>query len=243
MQITVETNSQEISDHLRFLYQDQMPFAVSRAINQTLREIQKGVRSDISDRFTLRRRQWAMMNVKIRREDFATKTKKEGAVRMEAPPSATGDRSDILAKFEERVVKRPGGGGRIAIPREVKQSRLTVVRTDRKPKSYNFTHVSGAVWKGNRRTFMIRQADGRGGVFQRTGRKRSGRREASDIGTRRTRDMNVRVLFLFTPRAQLDKRLSFEEIATKTAGDSFERNFVQSFENSMVNARLPRFLR
>lgn len=239
--ITVEVDTETASRWLRGLYASQIPFALQRAINKTALQAQTRVRELMGSDFTLRRRDWALKNVKIRREDFATKAKLQAIVRMEAP--GDGSRTDILAKFEKSGVKKPHDGGRLAVPVDVRTSRVTIIRKNERPRSLDFVHKGGVVWQGKKRTFMIRKPDGTGGIYQRTGKKGTkrrrgeGRRLASDVVTRRTRDMNVRILYRFTPLARIEGRLHFEDTARRVILQVWDANFAEAFEHAMRTTR------
>ncbi len=249
MDIIVETNSEEVSDAMQALFRDQVPYARSVAINTTLKRIQKAEREDLRDRFTLRRPRWADMNIKIRREDFATKSKPEGAIRLESP--GDGDRSDILGKFEEPGTKRPTRGRKgLAVPQErLKRTGSGVIPSKLKPKALGFKRVgtssSGAqVFRAaTGRIWMLRNPDGTGGIFQRVGsratkkRAGAGRRMASDVSTRKSRDVHLQPLFIFTPSASFDRRLRFEETADQVFQAHGVGDFKEAFERAIVTRR------
>lgn len=244
--LTVEIDTRPAEQFLTDLEKRQLPFILMRTLNRTGLKVQEAEREELDDSFTLRRKDWAHRNVKIRREDFAKKNRLRVMVRMEAP--GDGSRSDILAKFEESGTKRPKDGSRLAIPVDVKTTRVGIVQKNQRPRSFDFVHVGGNVWRGEKRTFMIRRPDGTGGIYQRTGRRGrrrkdgsrgrgAGRRQASDISTRKVRDLNVRTLFRFTPLARIEKRLQFEDTARRVVLDVWNPTFFEEFRNAMRTAR------
>lgn len=254
MPVTVVVDIEEASEFLRFLHRDQVPFATSQAINATALQVQERIRASLDDSFTIRRRDWARRNIYMGREDFATKNRLQARVSVRAPGS--GDRSDILAKFEEGGVKKPQGS-RLAIPQDgLKRAASGVVPRSARPKAFNFQlHRKGTVFRGKGRnavgtsvyvgeknTFMILRQDGTGGIYQRVGmkvgRKRvGGRRLASDVATRRVRDLNVRTLYRFTPQAHVDSRLHFEETAKGVVRVRFSQNFDEAFAKAVLGGR------
>lgn len=244
--VTVDTSS--VVPWLQSLHRDQIPYATMLALNELALAVQTAEREGIDQRFTLRRRDWARRNVKIRREDFAKKTQLRAIVRMEAPGSA--GRTDILAKFEDGDTKRPRGR-RLAIPDDVRRSASGVIPKGKRPKAFHFKPMGGKtrtaryVLVGDSRTFAILNPDGTGGIYQRTGRKirrrrtsgNQGRRLASDIQTRSVRDMNVRVLYRFTPQANIDSRLHFESTAREVIRVRFSRTFEEALQKAIAGGR------
>jgi hypothetical protein len=244
--LDVQVDTKTAASWLYRMHRDQIPFAAMQAINETALAVQRAEREELDESFTLRRRDWAHRNVKIRREDFAKKDKLQAIVRMEAP--GRGDRSDILAKFEHPGKKRAKDGGRLAIPDDTPTAVVTVFRRRKRPRSFQFVHHGGDVWTGKDRTFMVRRPDGTGGIYQRTGkrgrRRKSGRRVggdgrrlASDVETRRTRDLNVRTLYRFTPEAKIEKRLHFEATARQVIITNWDRSFQKAFRRAIQTAR------
>lgn len=243
--INVEVDTETASRWLRGLYSSQIPYALMRAINKTALQVQVAERRDMDQEFSLRRKDWAHRNVKIRRDDFATKTKLQAIVRIEAPGDRS--RSDILAKFEETTTKKPKGS-HIAIPVDVRTTTVGIVRKNQRPRSFDFVHWGGNVWRGKDRTFMIRNPDGSGGIYQRTGRRGrkkkdgtrghgAGRRMASSVSSHQDRDLNVRVLYRFTPLARIEKRLKFEDTARRVIVQVFDDNFAEAFRRAVETAR------
>lgn len=247
--LSVEHNIRDVLRQMERVYRDQIPFATSLAINNVAKQVQADERAALLRRFTVRRRQWVERNVKIIRFSNKRDIPIHAIVGIEAP----GDpkRSDILGKFEKGGTKKPKGS-HLAVPDEARKTKTQVVPKRLRPKSFEFTrHGSGAgleVYRGEGRTFMIRRSDGTGGIYQRIGRqgrkkkdgtrgKGAGRRLASDIGTRKVRDMNVRTLYRFTPQAHIDSRLRFEETARGTIQAQFARTFEEAFQRAIDAGR------
>lgn len=236
--IRVRTTARQAEAATREL-RKQLRFATSVALNDTARDAQRAQRNQLGLAFHLRRREWAERNVKIRRDEFATSERLRVTVRMEAP----GDRgrSDVLAKFERPGTKRPERGTRLAVPLEAWKDRSRVLPQDRKPAAFRFRHVSGPLYKGAARTFMLRLPGGRGGIFQRVGGRKPRRgerpgRDKSRVGIR-GHDPNLRQLYSFTPKARIDGRLRFVETATRTAERRFASNFDRAFRTAIATAR------
>lgn len=216
-EITVDTNAVQISDFMRSLFADQVPFAVSTAINRTARDFQDAQRDLMRDRFTIRR-PWVLQGVKINRGDFATKTKLEARVHIDPA-------RDFLVKFEEGDTKRPRGS-RIAVPKEARRTKTGVVSRSQRPRALRFVqHGEGAravVYRGEKRTFMILRPGGRGEIFQRFGRRGRGA---------------LRLLFSFTPEAETPEALDFEDTARRVVATRFGAHFSTAFDSAAASAR------
>ena len=187
--IPVSSNAVEVSRAMRFLFRDQMRFAASLALNLTAKGIQAEEREGLKERFTIRRA-YVLQGIKISK--FSTKRNLEAHI--EVDPSR-----GFLFKFEEGGITRPRGRSFAVPTKAAKRTKTGVLRRAQRPKALELKfHGRGSkaeVFKGKRRTFLIRRADGSGAIFQRVGRKRSG---------------DLRHLFSFTPEAQIDPDLQFE---------------------------------
>ncbi|HEX6925696.1 MAG TPA: hypothetical protein VF167_09700 [Longimicrobiaceae bacterium] len=227
MEITVSTNATEVSQFLRDLYADQVPFATSRALNAAALAFQTKQRGEMSGRFTVRRKQWVDRSIKMRRTDFATKRSLEAFVRVETPGDPS--RSDILAQHEDGGTKRPKDGGHLAIPQDVRRTGAGVIRKDQRPKAFGFRPhgSSGRVFVGDKRTVLIYTGGGGGVILQRQGRRGKG---SSKRG-------GLRLLYRFTSKADLDERLRFVETAHETAPAAFARAFPEEFAKAVRSAR------
>lgn len=233
-EITVDTNAAEVSDFMRSLFADQVPFAVATAINRTARDFQDAQRDLMRDRFTIRR-PWVLQGVKINRGDFATKTKLEARVHIDPA-------RDFLVKFEEGDTKRPRGS-RIAVPQEARRTKTGVVSRTQRPRALKFVKwgegAKAVVFRGEKRTWMVQRKGGGGEIYQRIGRRRAGktrtgRQMRRDAGSRLS---TTRRLFIFTPEADTPDTLNFEETARRTVQDRFDANFSDAFDRAVRTAR------
>jgi hypothetical protein len=115
---------------------EQMPFAISRAINLSVQDAQKAERSHMQEAFTLRRKSWAMQSVKIK--PFATKTNLSATIQIETPGNPS--RSDILAQHEDGGEKTPQGQF-IAIPNSEVINEAKVIPTAQRPRNLKDSFV------------------------------------------------------------------------------------------------------
>lgn len=101
-----------ISDALVQMAAKQLPFAMSKALNDGALAFQKAQIASMSETFTVRRRDFLQKSVKI--THFATKSNLVAEIAVESP----GGRSDVFGKFEDGGIKHPANGRHfLAIPR------------------------------------------------------------------------------------------------------------------------------
>lgn len=222
MKLRVESNATEVAGAVGTLFRDQIPFAAAVAVNETAKRFQIEQREHQRGIFTVRRPRFVDRAVKIRRGDFATKREPTAIVRIEPPGGQ--ERADILTKFEDQEFKVPFKGERLAIPVDVRRTGTGIVPPSMRPSSLDFKPhgSSGRVMRGKKRTFLIREPGGRGAIFQ-----RFGRRGSSD----------VRVLFVFAPRADIDPELEFHANAVRVVRGRFPREFRDAFDRAIRTAR------
>ena len=112
-------------------YADQINYAMSVAINETAKEVQKDIRAHIDDTFTVRRKAFINNSVKIK--PFSTKRTLTATISISTPGNQ--DRSDILSKFEDQTSKQSVTGGLIAIPNRALFDSSKVIPTGKRPRN------------------------------------------------------------------------------------------------------------
>jgi len=238
MNISVDIDTSGVSRWVREVFDDQLPFATSRAINTVALEFQRVQRQHMLSVFEVRRRKFIERSVKIRRGDFATKQRLEATVRIETPGG--GRRDDIFTKFETGARKLPTRGAHIAIPQAAKRTRTGIIGRSQRPRAFKFklhgTGPKATVFRGLKRTFMIFNRDGGGGIYQRVGRRRSASRS---LRRRRSTSSRLRMLFVFRPEAPTPQILDFIDNAEKTVQRRWPKAFAESFDEAMRTARSP----
>lgn len=209
-------------------------FAVSTAINETLKKAQAGQRQHQRDVFEVRNARFMDQAVKIK--PFATKASLSATIQIDPPGGAA--RRDILTKFEAGGRKRPISGRNIAIPELVRRSTKSH-SGGLKPSALGFTQHgrSGKVFTGANRTILIRT--GRGGlILQRTGK---GRARSSNVRTRRTsyrgRRSGLKLLYVLTPSAHIPPTLQFEATVRSYIGTYAEREAAAAWLRAVRTAR------
>jgi hypothetical protein len=217
----------------------QVPYALSNTLNDVAALAQYRNRERMGSVFTLRRKKWADDNVKITK--FAKKNDLVSTLAIQSPGGGT--RSDILGKFERSTQKTPHGGRSIVVPANAKVNKQGIIPQSARPKAFNFRRVGGAkalshnttqrirggigrgaleVYEGDKRTVMIRNAQGTGVILQRVGR---GKNKAG-----------MRVLFFLTPKVKLKPDLHFVDVARQAATHA-PGFFKARFAEAMSTAR------
>ncbi len=197
----------------------QVPFAASKALNDTIKQIQAAERAQIEKTFTLRRKQFVLRTVKINRQDFANKRNLRATVRIDPT-------RDFLAKFERGGVKRPHSGRSIAVPIDVKRGKTGVGSRRLRPKALALRahHTAGGKtqYRGEKRTFLVERGAFRG-IFQRVGRRRRS---------------SIRLLYSLVTSVRIPASLRFERTARRVATpERLQANFHRAFEFAMRTAR------
>lgn len=242
---SVVVNDHGAAQRLRVLSTSGAQRALRDAIMATLTDVQKAERTSLPTRVKFRNtasKSWGERSVKI--TQFPKREVLRGAIGIQAPGDPT--RSDILGKLEEDSVKRPTRGDAIAI-NEQQPFKSKGDWAKRRPKALNLRLAgkSGAtqIYFGDNGTFMIKMPGGQGGIYQRSGRKVKGERRAaaarlaSDVGTRRTRDLSIRTLYRFTPFAEIGKRLHFEDVGMGVVRARFSENLAEAIRLQLNEGR------
>jgi hypothetical protein len=226
----------------------QLPFILSKTINDLAFEAQGVQRAHMQKAFTVRR-DWTLKAIKVLKSHKSDVPIK--ATILTDPPGGRG--SDIVAKFERPGTKTARDRGTLAVPEKAALGvgEGQVVPTGKRPKAFDFVLVSKGGPKGamvyrsrKGRYFMIRYPDGTGGIYQRIGRRARGRRRrggrrrlVADIVSRRVRDMNIKRLYGFTPSATIQSRLRMVENVQGTVKASFARTFNEALRRALSSSR------
>lgn len=237
----VEIDTRQLTAFLNDFERRQVPFAASNALNDTAKLFQYRERQHMGNIFTVRRKPWVDNSVKI--TDFATKRSLTATVAIEAPGQK--NRSDILGKFETQTQKTPKSGRTIAVPVDVRRSKADIITKANRPKAFNFREVGGAalfkaakhskkhvaggilrgalrVYQGDKRTVMIRNAQGEGVILQRVGG--SGHKGG------------MKVLYRLTRRVMITPDLDFIDQA-RLAAEHCHDFFAIRLREAMLSAR------
>lgn len=224
--IEVDMDVEGVSRWARHVHEDQLPFAISRAINWVALDFQEAQREHMESIFTVRRPRFVLRAVKIK--PFARKNRLWARVQIDPPGGRA--RADILTKFETERFKVPFSGSRIAIPTEhVARTPTGVIRKRHRISEFDLQPVGGQVFSrksrvavGERRTVSIQRPGGRGMLFQ-----RQGRGGASELVP----------LYIYRPRVEIEPELNFVANARRTVRRRWEDAFFRSFSAAVRTAR------
>lgn len=188
----------------------QLPFAISKALNETGKILQKTVTQKLlPQNFILagvtRRARGAPwwrpgtalgFNLKFAR-------KSQG----DAMQTVLGSRADWLALQELGGTKR-AEGGRVAVPLGIKTSPADIITRQKRPRTLI----------ASRRAFAMRMRNGEEGIFRRTGKE-------------------LKLLYLLEPSVAITPALQFGETTTKEAQELIGPIFEQEFHKAMTSAK------
>lgn len=224
----IGVNSADVVATLDNLAASQIPFALSRAINQTGLDFQVAQRANMGRNFIVRRQQFISREGVKLIGSFATKTN----------PSVTfgvaGD-ADFLNKFEAGGEKFAISGGLVAVPESVARDGSGIVPNVLRPR-YLFQNFASEV-------FIIRPGDSQRlvpGIYQRvrqpTGIKVPQRRRGpAPIATG---GQQLRMLYALFTETHIRAMLTFEDTARGVVADRFPINFSNEFLQALQRARV-----
>lgn len=195
---------------------EQIPFAVSRALNDTAMGGQEDMRQGARARFRIKRPDFLDRSVKIPK--FSTKKDAVLSVSVVMDYGPDG-RGQVWDKFEPGGIKTPTRGQSIAVPMAV-AARGAIVPDGMRPRQLKL-HTVGRRVIGDQRTFLL-EYSGKRGIFQRTGPKQG----------------DVRLLYWLTPSVPIPASLEFGKTLTpELLRELFALNFETRFAEAMATAK------
>lgn len=208
MQVSVRYPHDEVGRFATALFNDQVPFATSLALNNVAKAFQTKQRDRLREIFTIRKKAFADRSIKI--GTFATKRSPEVRVAVDSP----GGRSDIFGKFEDETSKSPfDGGNSIAIPTEhVPRNPSGTVKKAWRPRQ-----VLARNFRGGFRAFVRRKGN-KGTIFFVEGEK-------------------IVPLYQLVPRVRIEPDLQFIDTANQVVSDRWQGEFVSAFDRATLTAR------
>lgn len=219
MRLDVTHNARDVNRFVLNAFDDQVPFATARAINDAALASQRVQRVHQQRVFEQRRPRWQERAVKIK--PFATKRKPEAKISID-PPGGRG-RAEMLTQHESDSRKTPFSGRFVAVPTEhVRRTASGVIRKSDRP--------SVIRERGRRGRGTTRRGEFGRGTFLRM----RGRRGAI---WERTQDGGLRPLYWLVPSVPLDQRLDFFENVRTTVLSTFADAFTRRFDEAMRTAR------
>jgi len=218
MNVTVDVRgATEVSNFLRAVYQDQLPFVNSSAINSTAKDFQADERRHMADIFTIRRKSFAERSVRIK--PFATKDRQEAKIAIDSAPSGPSPSDDIFSKFEYQTFKTATDSGSVAVPTaNVPRTAAGVIKKGWRPKDILAAAKPNVKRRKSHGAFVTRTPSGTGTIFMRSGGE-------------------VKALYQLVPRVRIRPELDFEVTARRTVGGRWVRNWTVAFDRAMRTAR------
>jgi hypothetical protein len=205
----------------------QVPFALSKAILAVLKTGQKAQIEHMGRVFTVRRKDFARLSVKI--VGFPNKNKPVGEIAISSP----GGRSDIFEKFETGADKFPHGGRSfIAVPKTgslVKKRKSSIVPEHLRPKALRDNPLLTL------RTFVapFRNDPDKLGIF-------AVDRAAESRDRKKKRNANrarPRLLYTLIDEAPIRETLEFVKTITDTVSRDFSAEFEREFAKALATQR------
>ena len=194
---------------------EQIPYAASRALNDTALAGQEDQRQGMRARFRVKRPDFLDRSVKIPR--FSTKRDAPLQITVMIDPNPNS-RGPLWDKFEPGGTKTATRGQSVAVPMAI--ARGGIVPDGMRPKQLKL-HASGRRVIGDQRTFLL-EYSGRRGIFQRTGPKQG----------------DVRLLYWLTPSVPIPASLQFGQTLTPDMlRELFALNFEVRFAEAMRTAK------
>lgn len=253
LDIVLETQIDQAIAQLDRVRRDQLPFAISLAVNRTALAAQHGIRAGVAQRFILRRPQFVLQTVRIEKYDFANK-RRPTAFRIKIDERES---RDFLAKFETGG-KKESLDPTIPIPipsTHLRATRAELVPRRMYPRALRLFEARGAVGgfftQGGRRHLLF-------GTLAR-GEHRTGRGVLQIKGKRRTFILDpqenfgvktwgvyqrtgsgkgdVRLLWTFKRRIPIPSLLRFEATARDVVERRFQLEFAGAYARAIATAR------
>lgn len=243
--LTIAVNTQDLTKALTRLAADQIPFAISKALNDL------GIRAADAER------QVARANFSIRNEGVLKygivrskqATKRDLSVDVNVSQLQTGSREAFgyLKKFETGGRKGPepsapfGGPGdkdtTVAVPTaEVRKTRKGVIVGQSRIASFNLKQIPGTKRiAGDRRTFIIKSKTGRsaGVIVQRVRTSKRRRMGPHQLG----HDPGLKVLYVLERSVPIRPVLRFQETMERVGREQWPDAWQKAIEYTMRTAR------
>jgi hypothetical protein len=203
---------------------DQIPYAMSRAMNESGKLAQLAVRNHTGQIFNERRAAWVNASVKI--THFSNKSPENLYLSMGIHPPGGDQRADILTKFETETEKTPFAGTHVVVPIGINAGKI--LREGQRFRDYHLVQ-HGNRWMGERGAFMLPISGDRLLVLQRVDHRVRYKRHGKSTSVAKG---DAQPLFLLVPRVKITPNLDFE----KTVREVVERTFPMEFDRAWLEA-------
>jgi hypothetical protein len=208
----------------------QLPFAYSVALNNTVNDAQAAVRAKLRGEFILRRPDFISRTIYIGPADRARKDRLSATVRI-------NPERNFLAKFEEGEDKQARAGKSLAIPIMREQSPMLIIR---KGDPLSLARLFQSIEKRKGRVFKGRRKKGESAPIN-FGRVWITHNSKGTFILERLRPGRGgnRVLYWFRQSVPIDERLHFVSTARDAALASWDNNFSAALDRAIATMRIP----
>lgn len=198
--ITVNIDTRGVQQALG-QYQEQFPFAVSKALNDLTIRIADVQRADMQSRFIIRNPN--VLKYGIVRTEKATKQSLAAAVGVSQQTTGNREAFGYLKKFEKGVDKTPIRGSTVGVPVDARRNKRGIVSPSQRIQAFQLKQVGKQI-RGQKRTFLIKPKSGRAAaiLLQAVGR---GKRALK------------KVLYIFERQVPIQPILHLEQNAIRVA--------------------------
>lgn len=238
----VRSNVKEFVKHLDKVQRKQIPFATSRAINLTARDAQKDIINAMPATFNVTKKWW------MERQPTGIKYKGSDKTNLEATIYTL---AYFMRLQEHGGTKRPFKGRGILVPT------VDTPKSGRKARGSKKLIAGAKVLKFTGRGRKASSTVGRTGSMPPVGKKRKKRKvkrtrpeltNADPIATmpsgtrgvfrRKTKKrLPIQMIYTYTPRAQIKKRMGFERRALAVSLRAFDRHFARELAKALATAK------
>ncbi len=193
--------------------QKQLSFAASRAMNDVIKEVQKAIRENMKEKFTLRRMAWNLNAIKITKWS----NKKDLHSTLLVDP-----RAEYLNLHEDSTEHTPFSGKYLRIANDDVFGDRVITKNNRLfLKNLNLHKDSDGDVVGNQGTFLIETDRGTPIVLQRTGKNKN----------------KVKKLYTFVKRSKTTSDLNFYKLAEITTQLLWDKTLTTYLEEAIKNAK------
>ncbi len=203
MPLAISANFDDLRFRLRRFERDQLPFAIAVTLTRTAQAAQREVRDELlEERFTLRNR-WVQGGIRIR------------AARKRHLEAAVFSRDDFMTLHETGGVKRPRGGGFVAVPQQaVPRTGRGLIRRRARPRALDVG--------GDRAFFAELEDSGKPAIFALVGRGRAAR---------------PRLFYVLEDEVEIEARFGFVPRVLRVARTKLQPQFERAFAEALASAR------
>lgn len=203
----------------------QLDFAQSTAINRSAKRIQAALVEHANVVFIVRKKSFINRAFKIK--PFAKKSLPVAVLKVEPPGGRA--RADIVTRHQYSGQREPFDSRALLVPQKARTNPRRKVSKTQMPSAFNFRRVSSRgtheIYRGDKRAFMIRRADGSGWIFRRRRKGRHGTFKGADV------------LWSLETSTPIEGVLDFFQISERIFARSFPGDFAAAYRRALETSR------